>query len=91
MILSKLSKQHHDIYIICIKNLSNTELENLYELLKAQFKMYSEGMWPLKATGTQWIDHELGAMESMIEVFSLNSQHLQNVIAATSNWQGRLT
>ena len=53
--------------------------------------MNSAGVWPLKATGTQWIDHELGAMEKVIEIFALYSQHLQNVFATTSNWQGRLT
>ena len=63
----------------------------MYELLKAQFEMHSESMWPLKTTGTQWIDHKLGAMERMIEIFPLYSQHLQNVITTTSNWQGCLT
>ena len=47
------------------------------------------GVWPLKATGTQWIDYELGAMERVIEIY-LHSQHLQNIIATTSNRQGRL-
>lgn len=44
-----------------------------------------------KATGTQWIDHEPGVMEGVIEILPLYSQHLQNVFATASNWQGRLT
>ena len=43
------------------------------------------------ATDTQWIDHELGAMERVIKLCAIYSQHLQNVCAITSNWKGRLT
>lgn len=40
----------------------------MYELLNAQFEMSSAGVYPLKATGTQWIDHELGAIERVTEI-----------------------
>ena len=53
--------------------------------------MYSSGVRPLKATGTIWIDHKLGAMGRLIEKFGLYLQHLQNVIATTSNAKDRST
>ena len=73
MILSKLSKEHHGIYIICIKNPQQYRVKNLYELYKAQFEMYSASVCPLKAAGTQWIDDEPGPMKIVIEIFALYS------------------
>ena len=38
------------------------KLKNLYELLQGQFELFSAGVWPLKSSGTCWIDHKIGAM-----------------------------
>ena len=35
------------------------ELKCLYQAIKGDFKMYGEGVKPLKATGTRWIDHRI--------------------------------
>ena len=53
--------------------------------------MFSAGVRPLKASGTQWIDHKIGAMGHLIEKFGLYTMHLQNVIIATHSSKGRST
>ena len=35
------------------------ELKCLYQTIKGNFEMYGEGMKPLKATWTRWIDHRI--------------------------------
>ena len=45
--------------------------------------MSSAGVRPLKASGTWWIDHKIGAMGCLIEKFGLYTMHPQNVITAT--------
>ena len=67
------------------------ELKNLYELLQGQFKIFSAGVRPLKASGTRWTDHKIGAMGHLIEKFGLYTMHLQNVIATTRSSKNRST
>ena len=35
------------------------ELKNLYQLMKDQYEFHGDGVRPVKATGTRWIDHKL--------------------------------
>ena len=63
----------------------------MYELLQGQFEMFSTGMRPLKALGTWWIDHKIGAMGRLIEKFGLYTMHLQNAIIATCSSKDRST
>ena len=66
------------------------ELKNLYELLQGQFEMFSR-VRPLKASGTWWIYHKIGAMGRLIEKIGLYTMHLQNVITATHSSKDRST
>ena len=63
----------------------------MYELLQGQFEMFSTGMRPLKASGTWWIDHKIGAMGRLIEKFGFYTMHLQNAIIATCSSKDRST
>ena len=66
------------------------ELKNLYELLQGQFEMFSR-VRPLKASGTWWIYHKIGAMGRLIEKIGFYTMHLQNVITATHSSKDRST
>ena len=55
------------------------------------FEIFSAVVRPLKASGTWWIDHKIGAMGRLIEKFSLYTMHLQNVITATHSSNNRST
>ena len=66
------------------------ELKNFYHLLEGQFEMFSACVWPLKATGTRWIDHKIAAMRCVIEKFSLYT-HLQHSINTAKKSQDRAT
>ena len=48
-------------------------------------------MRTLKASGTRWIDHKIGAMGGLIEKLGLYTMHLQNVITATRSSKYRST
>ena len=67
------------------------ELKNFYHLLEGQFEMYSADVWPLKATGTRWINHKIAAMGRVIENFGLCTQHLQHSIDTAKKSQSRAT
>ena len=53
--------------------------------------MYSAGVWPLKATGTRWIDHKIAGMWCAIEKFVLYTQHLQHSIDTAKKSQDHTT
>ena len=53
--------------------------------------MFRAGMRTLKASGTRWIDHKIGAMGGLIEKLGLYTMHLQNVITATRSSKYRST
>ena len=42
--------------------------------------MYGDGVKPVKATGTCWIDHRMQAMQRLIDKYGLYCQHLQHAI-----------
>ena len=52
--------------------------------------MFSAVVRPLKASGTSWIDHKIGAMWRLTEKFGLYTMHLQ-VITATRSSKERST
>ena len=51
--------------------------------------MDSADVWPLKATGTRWIDHKIAAVGCVIEKFCLYTQHLQHFINTAKKSQDR--
>ena len=57
--------------------------------MEGQFKMYSAGVLPLKATDTKWIDHKIAAMGRVIEKFGLYAKHLQHSIDTAKKSQDR--
>ena len=61
----------HLFYLYKKSSKKHRELKNFYHLLEGQFEMYSAGVWPLKATGTRWIDHKIAGMWCVIEKFVL--------------------
>ena len=56
------------------------ELKDLYQLMKGQYEFHEDGVRPVKATGTQWIDHKLHAIERLVDKFGLYYQHIQHAI-----------
>ena len=81
----------HLFYLYKQSSKKHRELKNLYELLQGQFEMFSAGVRPLKASGTRWTDHKIGAMGRLIEKFGLYTMHLQNLIATTRSSKNRST
>ena len=77
----------HFFYLYKKSSKKHGELKNFYHLLEGQFEMFSACVWPLKATGTGWIDHKVAAMRCVIEKFSLYTQHLQHSIDTAKNSQ----
>ena len=81
----------HLFYLYKQSSKKHRELMNLYGLLQGQFEVFRAGVRPLKASGTPWIDHKIGAMGRLIKKFGLYTMHLQNVITATRSWKDRST
>ena len=50
-----------------------------------------QGVWPLTATGTRWIDHKIAAIGRIIEKFGLYTQNLQHSIDTAKKSQDRTT
>ena len=48
--------------------------------MKDEFKMYWGGIKPVKFTGTHWIDHQICAMQCLVDKFGLCCRHLQHTI-----------
>ena len=48
--------------------------------MKDEFEMYGDGVKPVKATGTRWIDHRMRAMQRLVDKYGLYCQHLQHAI-----------
>ena len=81
----------HLFYLYKKSSKKHRELKNFYHLLEGQFEMYSAGVWPLKATGTRWIDHKIAAVGCVIEKFGLYTQHLQHFINTAKKSQDHTT
>ena len=81
----------HLFYLYKKSSKKHRELNNLYHLLDGQFKMYSAGVQPLKATGTRRIDHKSAAMGRVIEKFCLYTQHSRHSINTAKKSQDRTT
>ena len=48
--------------------------------MKDQCEFYGDGVRPVKATSTGWIDHKLHAIEWLVDNFGLYCQHIQHAI-----------
>ena len=65
------------------------ELRNLYQLMKGQLEMYSDGVRLTKATRTRWSDHKICAMERIVDQYRLYCLHLQHVVTDTRKSKDR--
>ena len=59
--------------------------------MKDEFEMYGDGVKPVKATGTGWIDHRIHAMQRLLDKYGLYCQHLQHAIPETKSAKDRTT
>ena len=59
--------------------------------MKDEFEMYGDGVKPVKATGTRWIDHRIRAMQRLVDKYGLYCQHLQHAIPETKTAKVRVT
>ena len=53
----------HLFYLYKNSSKKHRKLKNLYQIKKDEFEMYGDGVKPVKATRTRWIDHQMQAME----------------------------
>ena len=53
--------------------------------MKDQYEFHGDGVRPVKATGTRWIDHKLRAIERLVDKFGLYCQHIQLAIPEIKN------
>ena len=59
--------------------------------MKDQYESHEDGLRPVKATGTQWINHKLCAIEWLVDKFGLYCQHIQHAIPEIKNSKDRAT
>ena len=59
--------------------------------MKDEFKMYGDGIKPVKAIGTHWIDHRMRAMQRLVDKYGLYCQHLQHAIPETKSAKDHAT
>ena len=78
-------------YLYAKSSKKQRKLKNLFSVLEDQFKLYSVGVSPMKASSMHWSDHKIRAMGCVVEKFGLSNQHLQNVISTTANAKARAT
>ena len=50
------------------------EFKQLFQDIKADFKIFGNGVMPVKSTDTRWIDHKFSAMERVIDNFELSRE-----------------
>ena len=55
------------------------EVKCLYKEIKGDFEMYGEGVKPLKATETRWIDHRTRAMGRLVDKIGLYALHAKSL------------
>ena len=48
--------------------------------MKDQYQFHGDGVRPVNATGTRWIDHKLCAIEQLVDKFGLYCQHIQHTV-----------
>ena len=44
---------------------------------QGDFEIYVEGVKPLKATGSRWIDHRIRAMGHLVDKLGLHASHMK--------------
>lgn len=80
------------LYYLYEKSSKKTrELKLLYQEMKDIYNIEGNGIKPVRASGTRWVEHKLNAMTRLVEKFGVYTQHLQNVIADTSKQCDRAT
>ena len=57
--------------------------------MKDQYEFHGDGVRPVNATGTQWIDHNLRALERLVDKFGL--LHIHHAIPEIKNSKNRAT
>ena len=56
------------------------ELKSFYQAIKGDFEIYVEGVKPLKATGSRWIDHRIRAMGHLVDKLGLHASHMKEFL-----------
>ena len=59
--------------------------------MKDQYEFLGDGVRPVKATGTWWINHKLRAIEQLVDKSGLYCQHIQHAIPEIKNSKDRAT
>ena len=91
-VLEPINRSLCNLYYLYAKSSEkHRELKNLFSVLGGQFKMYSAGVHPEKATSMCWFDHRIHVMGCVFEKFGLYNQHLENFISTTANAKARAT
>ena len=80
----------HLYYLYTKSSKKHRELKNLYISI-GEFKMYTSGLRPMKATGTRWIDHKLMVLDRLIGKFRPYCVHLNDIISTTTNSKEKTT
>ena len=63
----------------------------MFVAIKGDFEMYGEGLKPLKATGTCWIDHCICAMGRLVDKIGLYARHMKDFIYKEKNSKTKAT
>ena len=59
--------------------------------MKDQYEFHGDGVRPVNATNTQWIDHKFRVIGWLVDKFGLYCQHIQHAIPEIKNSNDRAT
>ena len=79
-ILIKLTNFYY-ISTTCIKRSPKKlrELSDIHDLVKESIEFDASGIKPVKASGTHWIVHKVGALKKLLDKYSIYIIHLQSL------------
>ena len=79
-ILIKLTNFYY-ISTTCIKRSPKKlrELSDIHDLVKESIEFDASGIKPVKASGTHWIAHKVGALKKLLDKYSIYIIHLQSL------------
>ena len=62
-----------------------------YQAIKGNFKIHGEGVQPMKATGTRWIEHLIRAMGRLVDKVGLYARKIKEFIDTEKNSKTKVT
>ena len=60
------------------------ELAEIHDLVKQSIEFDASGVKPIKASGTRWIAHKIGALKKLLDKYSIYILHLENLCSDKS-------